>query len=179
MGLQPLVCSSNSARSDARITISLEIVLVDWAKQQVEGVDVKLLTAEGKRDNCGGGAWNEVTPLAVGLRSGDLGVDDFCISLWNIEEGGTGVENGGATSEPEILAVNGRGETNLPEPPLVDVRHGDEGLGVKLGLVKASECNLAIVETIGEPGNFVRSDGFLDQSLFRKGLDRGLGPRYD
>ena len=178
-GLQPLGCCPNSVRNDPRIAVSPEIILIDWGEHQVEGVDVEVLTTEGERDKCGGGAWDEVARLAVALRSGDLDVDGFGISLWNIEEGATGVENGCATFESEILVVNGHcGETSLPESILVDVRHGDEGLGVELGLVKASGRNLAVVETIGKPGNFVRSDGFLDQPLFRKRLDWGQDLRY-
>ena len=100
-------------------------------------------------------------------------MDGFGVRLGSNNEGGTGVEDGGAALKPKILVINGRGEGALPEAVRVNVLEGDEGVGVELGLVKTSERNLPIIETIRNSGNLVRRDGLLDQSLLRKRLDRG------
>lgn len=80
-GSRPSVRMSRRPGNGVRITASLEIVLVGRVRQQADGVCIELLAAEGERDN--GGAWDEVTDLAVVLRSGYLIVDYFGINLQN------------------------------------------------------------------------------------------------
>jgi len=100
-------------------------------------------------------------------------VDGGGVSGGSDNEGGAGVEDGGAAVESEVFAINGRGETTLPETFLVDVLEGDEGLCVELGLVEASERDLAIFETTGKSGDLVRRDSLADQLLLCKRLDGG------
>jgi len=89
-------------------------------------------------------------------------VEGFGVSGGSDEEGGSGVEDGGAALESEALATDGYGESTLPETVPVDVREGDEGGGVELGLVKTSESDLAVVETVGDAGDLVGSDSCAD-----------------
>ena len=170
--LQPLLRTPNVPGSDTRKAVSLEIVRIDWSKQQVDGVDFESLTTESQRNDRSISAWDDKTVLAVALCSGDLGVDGFGISGGSDNEGGAGVEDGGAALEPEVLVTNGHGEITLPEAVLVDVLEGNEGVRVELGLVKTSKRDLAIIETIGNSGNLVGRDGFADQPLLRKSLNR-------
>ena len=168
-----MVGTSNTARRNSGKTVSLEIVHIDWGEQQVDGVDIKLLAAEGQRDDFSVSAWDDETALAVALRPGDLTVESLGVISRSKDEGGTGVEDGATALESEIRAINGNGEFGLPETVLVDVLEGDEGFGVELGLVKTSKCNLSIIETVGNSGNLVRRDGLFDQSMLRKRLDGG------
>ena len=54
-------------------------------------------------------------------------------------------------SSPRSLP--GHGKTGLSVPLLIDVGHSNGGLGVELGLAKASKRNLTTVKTIGKSGN--------------------------
>jgi len=88
------------------------------------------------------------------------------------DESGTSVKDGGAALESEVLAISGCGEFALPETEFVDILEGDEGFGVELGLIKTPKRDLTIVGTIGKPGNLIRRDCLVDQSLLRKRLNR-------
>jgi len=100
-------------------------------------------------------------------------MDCLGVSVRSDNEGGAGVEDGGAAVQSEALSIDGHGETTLPETVLVDVIEGDKGASVVLGLVKTSERDLAIVETVGKSGNLVRRDGLADQPFLGKNLNRG------
>ena len=168
-----MVRTSKTARRNSGKTVSLEIVHIDWGEQQVDGVDIKLLAAKGQRDDCSVSAWDDETALAVALRPGDFAVEGLGVISRSKDEGGTSVEDSATALESEIRIINGNGEVGLPETVLVDVIEGNEGLGVELGLVKTSECNLSIIETVGNSRNLVRRDGLFDQSMLRKRLDGG------
>jgi len=99
-------------------------------------------------------------------------MDGGGVSGGSDNEGGASVEDGSAALESEVLSINRRGETTLPETVRVDVLEADESLGVELGLVETSERNLAVVETVGNSGDLVRRDGLVDQLLLRKGFNR-------
>jgi len=100
-------------------------------------------------------------------------MDGLGVRARSDNEGGTGVKDGSAALESEVLATNGRREITLPKTVLVDVLEGDEGVRVELGLVKASERDLAVIETVGDSGNLVGRDGLTDQPLLREGLHGG------
>ena len=100
-------------------------------------------------------------------------MDSFGVFSGNDKEGGAGVENTGSALESGILTINRDFECTLPEALLIDVREGNERVGVELCLVKTSKRDLAIIKTIGNSGNLVRSDSLADQSVLRERLDRG------
>lgn len=99
-------------------------------------------------------------------------MDSLRVSIGSDDEGGAGVEDGGAVLEPEVLAVHGDGHSALPEAILVDVVEGDEGVWVELGLVEAAKGNLAIVLLVGKAGDLERRDCVVDQSSLCERLDR-------
>ena len=87
------------------------------------------------------------------------------------DHGGAGVEGGSAVLEPDVLAANGNIKGTLPVTPIVDALEYDEGAGVELGLIEASERDLTIVETVGKSRNLVGRDGFADQSFLHETLN--------
>lgn len=172
--LQPLLGATDLPGTDTREAVTLEIVRVDWGEQNVGGVDVKGLTAERQGNRCSVGARDDEATLTVALRSGDLGVNSLDVGGGSDDESGAGVEDGSAALESDVLTANGHsGEVALPETVRVDVRDGNEGLGVELGLVKTSERNLAVVATVGNSGDLVRRDGCADQPILCERLDGG------
>lgn len=96
-----------------------------------------------------------------------------CVVGGSKDEGGAGVEDGRAGNESKILTIDSDGECGLPETLRVDVIDGDEAVGIEFGLVKSSECDFAIVKTIGDTRDLVRCDGLTDQSLLRERFDGG------
>jgi len=159
---------------DTRVAVALEVVIIDWDEQQVERVDVEGVTTECERNDRTVDARNDVIPLSVSLRAGDLGVDGLGVSVGSDDEGGASVEDGGAAIQSEALSVDGHGETALPETVPIDVLEGDKGASVVLGLVKTSKRNLTVVETVGKSGNLVRRDGLADQPFLGENLT-GVG----
>ena len=165
--------TENQRGGDGGVTPALRVVSIDWDEQQIDGVDVESSTAERQRDDGSIVARDRVTAIVDTLCSGDRGVKSPGVILGSDDRGGAGVKDGSAVLEPDVLAANGNIDRTLPETPLVDALEGDEGVGVELGLVEASECDLAIVQTVGKSRNLVGRDGFADQSILHEALDEG------
>ena len=169
---QPFLGGTNLSCGNSRVAVALEVVVIDRDEQQVERVDIEGATTEREGNDRSVGAWNNVIALGVGLRAGDLGVDGLGVGVGSDDEGGASVEDGGAAIQSEALSVDGHGETTFPEAVLIDILEGNKGASVVLGLVKTSERNFTIVETVGKPGNLVRRDGLADQPFLGKNLNR-------
>jgi len=113
--------------------------------------------------------------LAVGFRTGNLGVQGRGVGSRSDDERGAGIEDGGAPGEAEVFAVDRRSKGNLPEPVGVDVGDRRERRRVDLGLVDPAKRDLSVVLPVGEARDLVRGDGRLDEP----GLGERLGRSVD
>lgn len=170
---QPLRCSTDLTRRDARNAVTSEIGGIDGCEEQILGIDGERLAAESQGNAGGRGARDGETALPVRCRSGNSRMDCGSISGRGNDEGGAGVEDGSAALKPEVLTVDGEGHGALPETFRVDVVERDQRGRVEFRVIKATEGDLAIVQVVLETGNLVRGDGIGDQAGCSKGLDGG------
>ena len=171
--LQPLIRTTNLSFTDTRETASLEIIWIDGGKQHVDRVDGKDLFVESQCDDRLVCARDDETALTVALGSWDLSVDGFGVCRRGDDERRAGIENGGAASQSDVLAIHREGDISLPETQRVNVVEGDKGFSVEFGLVKAPERDLPVIETIRDPRKLVRSDGLGNRALICKGFNGG------
>jgi len=170
--LHPVPRDARSCCDNPKEAVALEVVIIDWGEQQVERVHIEGATTERERNDCSVGTRDDEIAVVVGLRARDLGVNGLDVSFRGDNEGGSSVKEGEAELPSEVLSIDGHGESAPPETVRVGVLEGDKSAGIVLGLIKTSERDLSIVETVGKSGNLVRRDGLADQPFLGKNLNR-------
>lgn len=157
-------------RLDSSGAATSGVVGIDRQDRKISGIDSERCVPERKSEACLGCTRNRA--LLCVARTAEALHQFLCVRGRRKDEGGTGIEDGGASSETGIGSIGRDGvHCTLPESLRVDVGDSNKGVCDKLGGVKSTKGDLSIIELISKTRDLEGGDRRLDELVYCQRFD--------